>query len=71
MSATLTNEGYIPHLQVVTSSGVILAPVKLEKDRNGKILCYTAKSRAYVAPAPMRKGGRLVFALPGGAEVLG
>ena len=71
MSATLTDEGYIPHLEVVTAVGVILAPVKLQPDADGKIRIKTEGSEVTRRPAPMRRDGRLVFALPGGGEVLG
>lgn len=70
MSATLTNEGYIPHLQVVTPVGVLLAPVKLQPEPDGTIKT-SDRSRNYVPPVAMRRDGRLVFALPGGLEVLG
>lgn len=71
MKETLTDEGYIPHLQVVTAVGVILAPVKLQPDADGKIRIKTEGSEVTRRPAPMRRDGRLVFALPGGGEVLG
>lgn len=71
MSATLTSEGYIPHLQVSTDDGVILAPVKLQPDHDGRIRIKTEGSEVTRRPAPMRRNGRLVFALPGGGEVLG
>ena len=71
MKETLTDEGYIPHLQVVTAIGVILAPVKLQPDADGKIRIKTEGSEVTRRPAPMRRNGRLVFALPGGGEVLG
>lgn len=74
MSATMTSEGYVPHLKVVTGDGVILAPVKLRTVRVAKgvrvYLDYSKESdRRH--PEPMRRNGRLVFALPGGGEVLG
>lgn len=70
MSATLTNEGYIPHMLVVTEAGTLFAPVKLQPEPDGKIKT-TDRSRNYVPPVAMRRNGRLVFALPGGLEVLG
>lgn len=75
MSGIETLEGFIPHLRVVTSAGVIHAPVKLA-------LTFDARGRTKVdydtrnvedkrLPAPMRRDGRLVYALPGGGEVVG
>ena len=70
MKETLTDEGYIPHLEVVTAVGVILAPVKLQPDADGKIRIKTEGSEVTRRPAPMRRNGRLVFALPGGGELV-
>jgi hypothetical protein len=70
MSATLTSEGYIPHLQVVTDIGTLLAPVKLQPDEAGKLRIAASGFGAARYPGPMRRDGRLVFALPGGGEVL-
>lgn len=61
----MTREGAIPHLPVVTDAGMILAPVKLVLDSP-----IYLKANA-IKPDPMRRNGRLVFALPGGGEVLG
>ena len=69
MSATQTSEGLISHLQLVTECGVIRCPVKLQVGADGKI-CGNDSSRNAVDPAPMRRGGRLVYALPGGGEVI-
>lgn len=71
MDATLTSEGFIQHLEVVTDAGVILAPVKLQPDFDGRIRCADVGSEITRRPAPMKRNGRLVFALPGGGEVLG
>ena len=68
--ATQTSEGYIPHLRVKTPGGLVMAPVKLQPNGRGKIVQYNREG-APVCPPPMRRDGRLVFALPGGAEVLG
>lgn len=61
--ATLTVEGYIPHIEVFTDAGIIHAPVKvtgeMRRDRNEKI----------PMPVPLRRDGRLVYALPGGGEI--
>jgi hypothetical protein len=70
MSATLTNEGYIPHMLVVTDAGTLRAPVKLQTEADGKIKTADI-NRNYLPPVAMRREGRLVFALPGGGEVLG
>lgn len=74
IGSTITDEGVIPHLPVVTPAGMIYAPVKLERAEHGK--GYRLKlSEMYGGgdrlPKPMKRDGRLVFALPGGAEVLG
>ena len=69
MSATQTSEGLISHLQLVTECGVIRCPVKLQPNADGKIGGHDS-NRNEVDPAPMRRGGRLVYALPGGGEVL-
>lgn len=71
MSATLTREGAIPHLLVDTPFGTILAPVKLQAEPDGRIRTSNVGSELSRRPAPMRRDGRLVFALPGGLEVLG
>lgn len=74
IGSTITDEGVIPHLPVVTPDGTIHAPVKLERYEHGKGYrlelspMYGGGDRL---PRPMRRDGRLVFALPGGAEVLG
>ena len=69
MSATQTSEGLISHLQLVTECGVIRCPVKLQVGADGKIGWFDG-SRNPVSPAPMRRDGRLVYALPGGGEVV-
>lgn len=75
MSATFTKEGAIPHLRVETPHGAILAPVKLETEPDGKggrkIIVGHEGSADKRLPTPVRRDGRLVFALPGGGEVLG
>ena len=69
MSATETSEGLISHLQLVTELGVIRCPVKLQADADGEIRIKESGSEVSRRPAPMRRGGRLVYALPGGGEV--
>ena len=63
--ATYTTEGFIPHLLVQHRGGVFDAPVKLELSGTGHVL-----TDRHATPTPMRRDGRLVFALPGCAEVL-
>ena len=70
---TFTREGVIPHLKVKTEYGTILAPVKviLRADRYGRQkvdIDYTGPDD-YRQPMPLRRNGRLVYALPGGGEV--
>ena len=71
---THTDEGVIPHLAVITPSGMIHAPVKLERAEFGK--GYRLELSAMYGggdrlPKPLKRDGRLVFALPAGGEVLG
>lgn len=67
---TETNEGMIRHLRLKTDAGVIDAPVKLAVGEGGKILATTCTGNRLL-PTPLRRNGRLVYALPGGGEVLG
>jgi len=74
MMATHTTEGAIPHLRIVTEYGIVHAPVKLVTAPNGRghmrvVIDETAPSHQRF-PSPMRRDGKLVFALPGGLEVL-
>lgn len=69
MSATQTSEGLISHLQLVTECGVIRCPVKLQVGADGGISGHDS-NRNEVDPSPMRRGGRLVYVLPGGGEVV-
>lgn len=55
---TETTEGFIPHARVVYADGVLSAPIKLD-DAGMRVLC-----------APLRRDGKLVYALPGGGEVV-
>lgn len=66
-AGTETSEGYIAHREVFADCGLILAPVKLLKQGEGRI-ATTYTDGGYLFPIPMRKDGRLVFALPGGGE---
>lgn len=57
---TETTEGFIPHIRIVYADGVLNAPVKLDVPKRGtRVLC-----------APLRLDGNLVYALPGGREVV-
>ena len=57
---TETTEGFIPHARIVYADGVLNAPVKLDVPKRGThALC-----------APLRRDGMLVYALPGGGEVV-
>lgn len=61
---TETREGYIPHLQVTTAGGVIRAPVKI-------VLRKTIiNGGPAMAVDPVRQGDALVYALPGGGEIV-
>lgn len=53
---TKTTEGHIRHLELFTDAGIILAPVMVR-------LCE--ETRRLI---PVRRDGRLVYALPGGGE---
>lgn len=66
MSCTHTTEGVIPHLIVETKGSRILAPVKIDYAADPR---WMAKYQTTLRP-PMRRDGKLVFALPGGGEVL-
>lgn len=65
--ATETAEGIILHREVFADCGLILAPVKLQLMGG-----HVARSRRDTAeyPIPLRRDGRLVYALPGGGEIL-
>lgn len=67
---TETSEGLIKHRQVFGDFGVILAPVKLVKACEGRI-ATTYTDGGYLLPIPLRRGGQLVYALPGGGEFTG
>lgn len=73
MSVTYTDDGAIPHLLVATPGGDILAPVKLERREFGQgyRLEFGSNSSHDRLPKPLKRDGRLVFALPGGFEVEG
>jgi len=56
-NATETSEGFIPHLEICGDFGIIHAPV-----------CIVPGLRGWKGdpmPMPMRRDGKLVYALPG------
>jgi len=55
---TETTVGFIPHATVVYGDAVIQAPVKLDVPKRGGLR------------APLRRDGKLVYALPGGEELV-
>lgn len=59
---TKTRTGTIPHLEVAGDCGVFLAPVKLDFARG-----VSTMDRTYY---PLKRGGRFVYALPGGGEIV-
>lgn len=61
-----TTEGFIAHRPVSYDGGTFHAPVKLRRTECGHVWL---SSRGL--PAPLRRDGRLVFALPGGFEIEG
>jgi len=66
MSATFTSEGAIPHMLMQYDGGTFLAPVKMTY-QIGR--AWNSDKQIHLQ-APLRRDGRLVFALPGGGEVL-
>lgn len=75
MKSTHTTEGEIPHLRVIVFGGVIFAPVKLALTPNSyghlRVEISEDAPSHQRFPTPMRRDGKLVFALPGGGEILG
>lgn len=63
---TITKEGIVPHLLVKHGSLSFLAPVKLDFSQQP---AWIVKQQG-TFHAPLRRDGRLAFALPGGGEVL-
>lgn len=69
--STFTSEGHIPHL--ILGGGEIVAPVKLVTQGKGGNYGIAWELRYVLgvrtrAPIPLRRNGRLVYALPGGGE---
>ena len=65
MKGTETSEGFIPYLEVYWGGGCLHAPVKIKTDNfRGQ------QSLLGWKPVPMRCGNALVYALPGGAEMV-
>jgi hypothetical protein len=73
LQGTETAEGFIPHLEVMYDGGMIIAPVKLavrpQQSVRGKGIVYKHTMTGNL-PTPMRIGSGLVFALPGGLEMI-
>ena len=65
---TETAEGKVRHMSVITSCGEVLLPVKLVSTGVGA--SAQLKRNSSGLPYPVKRGERLVFALPGGGEVL-
>lgn len=65
---TETLEGPIPHLWVKFGDLQFLAPVKVVLDDNGRV--KVRPGREYGLGFPLRHLGRLVYALPGGGEMI-
>lgn len=71
--STWTSEGCIPHLKITEGDLTFFAPVKMATQpgaRGGLMVVYAGRNDLQY-PQPMRRDGRLVFALPAGGEALG
>ena len=69
-AGTETSEGYIAHREVFADCGLVHAPVKLLKEGEGRIATVW-RDGCHKFPIPLRRDGRMVFALPGGGEMVG
>lgn len=67
---TETSEGYISHKAVRSAAGVFYAPVKLQPTRPGHLALRRTLDRDVYRPVPLRRDGRLVYALPNHQELL-
>lgn len=65
-NSTPTSEGRIDHLELATDSGIIFAPVKIDWLKS----CVREVKFSRELPVPLRRKGRLVYALPGGGEFI-
>lgn len=61
-TGTKTRTGTVPHIEVAGDCGMFLAPVKLDFARE-----VSTVDRSYY---PLKRGGRFVYALPGGGEIV-
>ena len=68
--ATATSEGWIAHREGFADCGLILAPVKLAMNGSTLDRSVALYGTSWAVPVPLRRDGRLVFALPGGAELV-
>lgn len=70
-TGTFTTAGFVPHLPVPIEGGSFLAPVKLEThgNRRGWNSIVHGARHDLAVPAPLKRGGKYVYALPGGAEI--
>ena len=69
-TGTVTAEGFIPHAEVFFDCGIVRAPVKLVTAASVGTRMqreHGLATRGY-EPVPERRGGALVYALPGGGE---
>lgn len=67
---TQTAVGWVPHLPMRTAEGLEFeAPVKLVRSLNPKLTKVKGENVTYWFE-PATVGGELVFALPGGGEIL-
>lgn len=69
---TATADGFIPHAEVAFEGGVFLAPVKLRVRQMPKQGSAVVVRESFYGrlPVPLRYGSSLVYALPGGGELL-
>lgn len=71
LTATFTVAGYVPHLSVHLQEGRLLAPVKLATQvgpRGGRNIVHGPRNST-LAPEPLIRDGKYVYALPGGGEI--
>lgn len=69
IGATATSEGWLAHVEVFADCGLILAPVKLAT-RAARLRTEALDGSSWGMPVPLRRDGRLVYALPGGGEFI-
>lgn len=66
-NCTWTSEGRIAHLEVFCDLGILHAPVKIDWLKSN---IYYSVQHSHERPVPLRREGRLVYALPGGGEFI-